>query len=153
MTLVAHSLIAVAIASKVANPVLGLPLIFLSHFAVDKIPHWDVMTNKDKTTRRIIQQTFIDIFAGFILAGIFNFFVLKSGASPLYFFASVFLSQAPDLFEAPHVILNWNFPGSKLDYQIQKWIHDIGFDARLKAPWGIVTQIVTVGIFLFWSLY
>ena len=35
-----HLLVGAAIASKV-NPVLGLPLAFVSHFALDAIPHYD----------------------------------------------------------------------------------------------------------------
>ncbi len=152
MTLASHSLIAVAIASKVTNPALGLPLILISHFVVDKIPHWDVTTNKNKTHRQIAIGTFTDIFAGFFLAGIFNVFFLKSGVNSAYFLVSVFLSQFPDLFEAPYVIFKMNFPGSELDYKFQKWIHDVGFDARLAAPWGILTQVATVGVFLLWAI-
>lgn len=152
MTLVAHSLIAVAIASKYSNPLVGLPLIFVSHFVVDKIPHWDVMTNKNKTHRQIAFGTFVDIFSGFILAGIFNVFFLNFSVNPLYFLAGVTLCQLPDLFEAPHRIFNIYIPGSEIDYKFQKWVHDFGFDARLKAPWGIITQVLTVAVFLFWSL-
>lgn len=152
MTLVAHSLIAVAIASKYNNPLVGLPLVLISHFVVDKIPHWDVMTNKNKTHRQIAFGTFIDIFSGFFLAGIFNIFFLNSAVNPMYFLISIALCQFPDLFEAPHRIFNIYIPGSEIDYKFQKWIHDVGFDSRLCAPWGIVTQFLTVAIFLFWSL-
>lgn len=152
MTLVAHSLIAVAIASKYSNPVIGLPLVLLSHFVVDKIPHWDVMTNKQKTHRQIATGTFVDIFAGFVLAGIFNALFLKSGVNPTYFFLAVFVSQMPDLLEAPYIISQLKNPISTRVYQFQHYIHDIWFDSRLEAPWGVITQIITIGVFLFWSL-
>lgn len=36
-----HILVGAAIVKAVPNPILGLPLAFLSHFALDSIPHWD----------------------------------------------------------------------------------------------------------------
>ncbi|MBI3888066.1 hypothetical protein HY310_03295 [Candidatus Microgenomates bacterium] len=149
MTLTAHSLIAAAIVSKVTNPVVGLPLVLLSHFVVDKVPHWDIMTNKKKTTKQIVIGTFCDIAIGFICAAIF--FYLTPRLNGVYFFSGVILSQFPDFFEAPHVILHWNVPGSALDYKLQKWIHDVGFDARLDGFWGIFSQIVVVSLFLLWA--
>ena len=152
MTLTAHSVMAAAVVSKISNPALGLPLVLLSHFVVDKIPHWDVMTNKNKTKTQIIFGTILDIIWGFLAAILTIFFVSKGGINPIYFFTAVVLSQLPDLYEAPHLIFNWNFPGSKLDYQFQKWVHDVGFDARLRAPWGIVTQIINCALFIYWGL-
>lgn len=149
MTLTAHSLIAAAIVSKITNPVLGLPIVLVSHFVMDKVPHWDVMTKKDKTKFQIGRDTFIDIFLGFALAGLF--FVVAKNINPVYFFLGIFVSQLPDLFEAPYIIPQINNPVSKFFYKFQHYVHDVWFDARLEAPWGLVTQIVVVSAFLLWA--
>lgn len=36
-----HILVGAAIVKAIPNPVISLPLAFLSHFALDSIPHWD----------------------------------------------------------------------------------------------------------------
>lgn len=149
MTLTAHSLIAAAIVSKVTNPVIGLPLVLVSHFVFDKVPHYDVMTNKGKTHSQISRDTFLDMILGFISAG--AVFYLIPGINPVYFFLAIFVSQSPDLSEAPYIFPQISNPVSTAVYNFQHYVHDIWFDARLDAPWGIVTQIITVGVFLFWA--
>ena len=150
MTLVAHSLIAASIVSKISNPVLGIPIVLVSHFAADKVPHWDVMTQKGKSNHKIARDTLIDILLGFVLAG--AFFVFKQNINPVYFFSAIFISQLPDLLEAPYVIPQLKNPVSTFVYQFQHYIHDLWFDARLPAPWGIITQASVVALFLLWSV-
>ena len=149
MTLTAHSLIAAAIVSKITNPVVGLPLVLISHLVADKVPHWDVMTNKSKTKKTIAIQTFCDIILGFTLAGVF--FFLRPGIDPVYFFLAVLISQSPDLLEAPYIIPHLGNPISTGVYNFQHYIHDLWFDARKEAPWGIVTQVLAVSAFLLWA--
>ena len=36
-----HVAVGIAIASKVGNPLLAVPIAFASHFVLDKIPHWN----------------------------------------------------------------------------------------------------------------
>lgn len=150
MTLTAHSIVAAAIVSKVSNPVVGLPLVLVSHFVFDKLPHWDVMTNKDKNREQIIQGTVVDIVLGFVSAGIF-FFVIRPGLNPAYFFSAVTLSQLPDWLEAPYVLPHIKNPVSTFAYSFQHFVHDLWFDARLEAPWGIVTQAIVCLVFLLWA--
>ena len=149
MTLTAHSLIAAAIVSKVTNPVIGLPLVLISHFVADKVPHWDVMTDKNKGNKQITIETLIDIFIGFSLVGLY--FVLRPGMDPVYFFSAVIVSQAPDLLEAPYVIPAIKNPVSTFVYKFQHYIHNLWFDARTEAPWGVVTQILVCGALLLWA--
>ncbi len=150
MTLTAHSIIAAAIASKVTSPIIGLPLVLASHFLVDKIPHWDVMTSKNKSNRRIAVETSIDIILGFSVAA--AFWIVKPGVDPAYFFTAVLFSQLPDLLEAPYIFPKFNNPVSKGVYKFQHFIHDLWFDARMPAPWGFVTQIGVTAAFLLWAL-
>jgi hypothetical protein len=150
MTLTAHSLIAAAIVTKISNPIIGLPIVFASHFVMDKVPHWDVMTNKDKTIFQIGRDTLLDILFGFISAGLF--FLFMPGLDPVYFLTAIVLSQSPDLLEAPYVFPQINNPLSKIVYKFQHYIHDLWFDSRMEAPWGIVTQVVITSLFLLWAI-
>ncbi|QQS39516.1 hypothetical protein IPM62_02805 [Candidatus Woesebacteria bacterium] len=42
-----HAIVGAVIVSKVVNPYLGLSLAFLSHFVLDKVPHWNPKINTD----------------------------------------------------------------------------------------------------------
>lgn len=152
MTATGHALIGASLATQITNPVIGLPIIFLSHFVVDKVPHWDVMTNKkNKTKQQIVAETIADVILGFLLVALIFIFYLQS-PNPMYIFVSAFVSQLPDFLEFPYVILGLKIFPSYEDYKIQSWIHDVWFNARLQAPWGIVTQAVVVLFFVFWSI-
>lgn len=57
-----HLLVGAAIVKTIPNPVISLPLAFLSHFALDYIPHWDGSPKTPfslKTTGWIIVDYFI----------------------------------------------------------------------------------------------
>lgn len=151
MTLTAHSLIAAALVAKIPNPALGLPIVLISHFVMDKVPHWDAMTDKNKSKTRIARDTALDIFLGFASSAVF--FLLLPGLDPVYFFLAVFMAQLPDLLEAPYVFPQFNNPLSATLYKIQHIVHDFGFDSRLGAPWGIVSQVVITAAFLWWALW
>lgn len=146
MTLTAHSLIAAAIVTKISNPLIGLPVVLVSHFVMDKVPHWDIMTNKNKTNFQIGRDTLLDIIFGFIGAGIL--FLLLPGTNPVYFFSGIFLSQFPDLLEAPYLLPQLKNPVSTVVYDFQHYVHDLWFDSRLPAPWGIISQSAVVLAFL-----
>lgn len=108
-----------------------------------------MMTQKGKSNKLIAAETLIDIVLGFGLAAIF--FFLRSGMDPVYFFLGILVSQSPDLLEAPYVIPALHNPISTFVYTFQHYIHDLWFNARQGAPWGIISQIVVVGGFLVWA--
>lgn len=151
MTASAHAIVGAAIATRIANPLIGLPLAFLSHFAGDKVPHWDPMTNHNtKTRERIILETILDVMLGFALVTLL--FVLPHKQDPLYLYLAMITAQLPDWLETPQTIFHKDFFFSRPNYRLQKWVHDVGFDSRAQAPWGIISQVVVVAIFLFWGL-
>ncbi len=170
MTATAHALIGAAIATKFTNPVLGIPLSFASHFLLDKIPHWDVMTNDEtKSHNRIVLESAADVILSSILVTIFLVIYLMTrqpnsslaltdialATNPLFVFniyLCAFAAQLPDWLEIPETIFHIKFKLFHLNYLFQKWIHDIWFDSRLKAPLGVITQITVTGAFLVWSL-
>jgi len=151
MTATAHAIVGAAIISKITNPVAGFSVAFISHFFLDKFPHWDPMTNrKTKTQKRILVETIVDVFLGFGL--IYLIFVLGLKKDPGMIFLAAFVSQLPDWAEIPYTFFKLKLAGVYQIYRLQKWFHDVGFNSRAQAPWGIITQILTCVIFLLWSL-
>ena len=144
MTATAHALIGASIAAKITNPLLGIPLAILSHFAADLVPHWDAGTNhKSKSLLRLKIEATLDVLLGFAIV----FLVFRNLVDPTYLFVMVISAQLPDWLEAP----SWMFgikipPFSWMDYLGHK------LQSRLQLPWGLVTQVVTVGVLVLYSI-
>ena len=144
MTATAHALIGASIAARVSNPIIGIPLAIFSHFLADLIPHWDVGTNhREKTKTQLNIEASLDILLGFGLV----FLIFQNQVNPIYLFSMVIAAQLPDWLEAPTFLLNINIPPFS-------WVDWLGhkIQSRLALPWGLVTQIVIVGIFLIFSV-
>ncbi|MCL4389816.1 MAG: hypothetical protein M1484_03520 [Patescibacteria group bacterium] len=150
MTATAHAIVGAAIASKIPNPVIALPIIFVSHFLGDKLPHWDPMTAaKTKTKAQIFWQTVADVLLGYSLVLLFIWY---KDLNPVYILLGAFTAQLPDWLELPHMFTDRKFVFSEINYKVQKWFHDIGFNSRMAAPWGVVPQALVAGAFLLWAL-
>jgi len=67
-----HVAVAAAIATKVANPALSLPLALASHFVLDKIPHWNphTFTETQKLGKPSSKTTRLAFFDSFTALGI-----------------------------------------------------------------------------------
>lgn len=144
MTATAHALIGASIAVKVTNPLLGIPLAILSHFVADLIPHWDARTNhKQKSRTKLVIEATIDVLLGFALVSL----LFRNLVDPAYLFAMVIAAQLPDWLETP----SWMF-GIKIPPF--PWLDWLGhkLQSRLQLPWGLVTQIIVVGLLLFVAL-
>lgn len=144
MTATAHALIGAAIAAKVINPFLAIPLAIISHFALDLVPHWDAGTNhRQKTKKKLKIEATVDVLLGFAL----SFLLFGSSVNPIYLFIMIIAAQLPDWIEAPYWIFGVNLPPFTWMYQISHRVQ-----SRLQLPWGLVTQIVIVGTFVFLAL-
>lgn len=140
MLAASHALIGAAIAAKVSNPVIGIPLSFLSHFAVDLIPHWDFGQNRrEKSVRRLFIEAVFDVLLGFYLA----FLVFGGSVDPLYLFIAAGVAQSPDLLESPYFIFRKELPFCVWLYNLQHKLH-----WRINLPWGLVTQVIFILIVL-----
>lgn len=144
MTATAHALIGASIASRVINPQVGIPLAIVSHFAADLIPHWDAGTNhKQKTLTRLKLEAAADVLVGFALV----FLIFRSSVEPVYLFTMVIAAQLPDWLEAPSWMFGFKVPPfSWLDWLGHK------LQSRMQLPWGLVTQVVIVGMLVFLSI-
>ncbi|MGE5042155.1 MAG: hypothetical protein ACM3IJ_04600 [Candidatus Levyibacteriota bacterium] len=144
MTATGHALVAALIAAKFHNPYVAIPASFVSHFALDLIPHWDTgLHHRDKTKQALVIESGIDVGISFLSAYVLYHGVL-GGTDSILLFASVIAAQLPDWITAPYLILRTNNVFS----QWSKWMYKVQhlINSRLDQPWGIVTQVATVFI-------
>jgi len=149
MTATGHAMIGLALAALIPDPVLGIPIAILSHVACDAFPHWDTGTNmksnkptSQKTRRRFVIESFIDLGVSFVLPLILLLTIFES-LNPLYAYIMVISAQGLDWLSSPRVFLKWNLPPFTWAYSLQG-----KFDHRLDQPWGIVGQIAVVLFFI-----
>jgi len=101
MTAINHALTGAAIGLVVSNPVIALPLAFLSHFVCDAIPHYDA---PGTAAERIVSNRLIyeQIIGGAVLC----FFLVLSLAllrphNWILAAVAAFLAASPDLLWIP----------------------------------------------------
>jgi hypothetical protein len=140
-----HVVVGAAIAYKVGNPALALPLALGSHFVLEKIPHWNPHLNTEKkklghissnTMKVIFIDSTIALFCGIFIASLAYPDLTRSAIIIL----ASFLSTLPDLIEAPYFFLNNN------NVFIKKWIH---FQKTLQVDTGIIPGLITQFITIF----
>lgn len=112
MLSISHALTGAFIAVKVGNPYLAIPLIILSHYLEDAVPHWDVGTGLGKGTkssRDAFRHELIDL----ALAIIFLFVYFHPPLTPLSSLLSApaiwgaLFALLPDFLEAPRNFLSF----------------------------------------------
>lgn len=147
MTATAHALIGASIAAKITNPIIGIPLAIASHFAADLVPHWDAGTNhKNKSLMRLKFEATLDVLLGVAL--VLLIFRSMAITNPVYLFTMVIAAQLPDWLEAPSSMFGFKVPPfSWLDWLGHK------LQSRMQLPWGLVTQVVTVGLLVIYAIY
>lgn len=147
MTSTAHSLVAIAIAAKITNPELAIPLAFTSNFLLDMVPHWDFGFGwRQKNKTKLFWEAALDVSLSYFLTGII-YFKFLSHLNPIFLLACVFASQLPDWLEVPYLLFNWKSEPFYFFYRIQHHIH-----RKLDLPWGLVSQIVVVLPLLYLTL-
>ena len=113
MLSVSHAVTGAFIAVKIGNPYLAIPLILLSHYLEDAIPHWDVGTGLSKGIKSpgdAIRHEYIDlVLAGFL---VILFFDPKLSLIHQPFLISApywgaFFGLLPDFLEAPRNFWKW----------------------------------------------
>jgi hypothetical protein len=149
MTGTSHALVGLSLAALIPDPVIGIPIAIISHVACDAFPHWDTGTNmksnkptSQKTRRRFVIESFIDLGVSFVLPLILLLTIFES-LNPLYAYIMVISAQGLDWLSSPRVFLKWNLPPFTWAYSLQG-----KFDHRLDQPWGIVGQIAVVLFFI-----
>lgn len=145
-----HVFVGAAIATKIPNPLIAIPLAFASHFVLEMVPHWNphLNTEVDKFGHITKKSTIITAIDSTLALGSGTFiayqFLPDWGHAATIFFAC-FASVLPDVIEAPYFFLNIR---SRI---IEKWItlqKSIQNDVSI-IP-GLATQLATIAAAIFW---
>lgn len=145
-----HVFVGAAIATKIPDPLIAIPLAFLSHFVLEMVPHWNPHLNKEtekygyptkRSTVIVIADSSLALISGSLIA----YSALPDTGQALTILFACLASVLPDLIEAPYFFLKIK---NKL---IQKWIvfqKSIQNDTSI-IP-GLVTQYITIFAAIFW---
>ena len=144
-----HIVTGIAIASKTTNPLLAIPLSFMSHFILDMVPHWNPHLNTEmRTYGKITNKSKTIIILDTVIGGAIVFVATLTAKSPEAAFLSFACASAailPDALEAPYFFLHW-----KTKF-IMKWI---AFQKAMQSDanvfWGTLTQVITVLAAVLW---
>lgn len=145
-------IVGAAIATAVANPALALPLALGSHFVLDKIPHWNphLLTETKKYGKPTGKSTLIvaaDVSASLVVSLSIASLTLPDNIKALTILAACFLAILPDVVEGPYFFLNIR------PKFIEKWINfQRAFQINTSFVPGVLTQVVTVAVSLWWIL-
>jgi len=118
------------IASRIPNPLISLPLAFLSHFGVDMLPHW----NWEPDARPL---SLLGIVLDLILLEILTCYLAFQSPLKLNIIGGAFFAILPDLLEAPYIFFGHN-------NRFIKKLCDFQYRIQNRAPIlpGIVTQLL-----------
>lgn len=145
-----HVVVGAAIATKIPNPFIAIPLAFLSHFILEKVPHWNPHLNTETKkfghpTQKSTNIVIVDCFLALTVGSLIAYNAMPNINHAVTILLSSFASVLPDLMEAPYFYLNMK----------QKFFKDwIAFQKSLQNDttpfWGLLTQIVTIFATILW---
>jgi hypothetical protein len=147
-----HVIVAAAIAYKVGNPALALPLALGSHFVLEKVPHWNPHLNQEKQkyghltlqTKKII---FVDSFIALFIGALVAIAVLPNTMHFLYIILACLLSVLPDVLEAPYFFMDHQNVFTMKLHKFQKSIQ-----SDTTAIPGLTFQAATILAAFLWIL-
>lgn len=144
-----HVIVGAAIAKKIPNPLISLPLALTSHFLLDKIPHWNPHLNTEtKKYGHITKKTTIIIGFDLMLSAASVFYIANTAdtnTQVFYIYLGALAAILPDVVEGPYFFFHYK---TKL---IEKWIKfqkSIQTDTTV-VP-GLLTQLLTIIASLVW---
>jgi len=147
-----HVMVGAAIATKVVDPALALPLALGSHFILDRVPHWNphLFTETQKYGQPSQQSTLIAWVDVGLALGLGLFVASRYLNNPnmvVVILASCLASVLPDLVKWPYYFLK------KRGGILEKWVL---FERNLQVNasfWpGVFTQLAVV-IAAFWWIF
>jgi hypothetical protein len=138
-----HSLASALIVSRIPSPLISFPLIIITHYIMDFIPHWDTgtgLTKGLKSRKKAFRDTIIDLAVAAIL--VFFFFQLGKKFSVKLWFG-VLLGITPDLLESPALFLNYR---PLIIAKIEEF--QDSFHHSVKFPEGLIPQLFLIALIL-----
>lgn len=147
-----HVAVGAAIASRIPNPYIAIPLALASHLIMDQVPHWNPHSYTEvKNHGKISSQTrllaLVDV--GFALA--LGFFVASKAMPDTYHAGTIilacFASVLPDVSKAPYFLLG------KRDGLLKKWV-DLERSLQVETSFlpGMLIQAGVIIASLTWAL-
>lgn len=145
-----HTVVGAAIAAKVGNPALALPLALASHFVLDLLPHWNPHLNQEiakygkvtlKTRAVIFFDVLISLVAGFAIAST----VLPNTQHFIIIILGAFMGVLPDVAEAPYFFF-------KSKNNLLKRLIKFQSTMQFNVPFipGVISQVLLVAATLWW---
>ncbi|MFY9457399.1 MAG: hypothetical protein WAP23_00480 [Candidatus Spechtbacterales bacterium] len=162
MLLASHILVGAAVAASTPNILLGLVFAFLSHFLLDRIPHWEysidplkqIKTKGAKYCMPIFRRVALDTTLGLIMLIVAVGFSRSDVSLAVYIFGGVFGALADGLsfllFLAPKNAILSKF--LKYFYALHQKFH---FDTKKSPPLriGIATQAIAILLALYFIIF
>lgn len=142
MLLTPHTLVGVAIATMIRNPLIAVPVAFGMHFAGDLVPHWDFYTGTRREERMKGWRpvaVMVDLGAGIAVGMFFTLYALWVVNNPglaLNILLCGVASVMPDVLTGPSIYME----NSK---KLFVWVHTLQSKLQTTAPIvpGILTQV------------
>lgn len=145
-----HVIIAAAIAYKIPEPMMALPLAFTSHFVFDSFPHWNPSINTEKNTKgSLSNRTKLIITIDVLLSLVFGFLIASTVLPNINHFIVIisgcFLAVLPDLIEAPYFLLDHK------NKFLEAWLRfKKSIQIEIDALWGNISQVAVSISALLW---
>ncbi len=142
MLSIAHGTTGALIASKIPNPLISIPLVLLSHYIEDRIPHWDVgqgLTKKKKSKKAAFLQ---ELFFDFPFSIVLVYLIFQAGQPTINWLAWLgwFVGLLPDFLEFPYLFLNMKFFPIKQLAKLHAFVHR----STPNKFWGMLPQILVI---------
>jgi len=141
MLSITHGATGALIASKIPNPVISIPLILLSHYAEDRVPHWDVGQGLSDWKKSRKSAFFHELFFDFPLSILFIYIFFQIG-HPFDWrvWLGWFVALLPDFLEFPYLFLDIKFTPLKQLAALHKRSHH----STSNKFWGLLPQILVI---------
>jgi len=145
-----HVALGAAIAVKIPNPLISIPLALGSHFLLEMVPHWNPHLNTEtkkfgKPTKKSTLFTTIDASLALIMGTYIAFDKSDNIYQTMVILACCFFSVVPDLLEAPYFFLGMRHKFFK------KWIYlQKSIQADVPFFWGMLSQTIVLVATLVW---
>ena len=148
-----HVAVGVAIATKIPNPFIAVPLAVASHFVLDRIPHWNPhlyteTQKRGKPSPKSTKIAIIDIASAFALGSFFAYRALPDQKAAILILVCSLASVASDVIKYPYYYFHMR----------QKWLVKwVKFERSLQIDsksvfWGLLTQILITLASVWWVL-
>lgn len=145
-----HVAVGAAIATQIPNPFISIPLAFLSHFVMERVPHWNphIVSETKKYGSPTLRTRIIiaaDVLMALVLGTYIASRVLPDTNHAAYIMLASLASVMPDLMEFPYFFLNMR---NKFLTQWLKFQKSLQVDTT--PFWGLLTQVITIAAVFLW---